>query len=237
MLSAINELGRLKLSLDKEGLIDIFVENPNLNNKYNKVILIVFEIDKDKVFYKDVELEDFSNEKITRYLYKKGTPNGTDYTPTCKITELKKTYENKIEKWFENFKEYDELIKKISDELNRNKNIIISKIEKLQSEIKHSSILTIAFEQDSKRKYIGDYKVFIDIFKELIEKNYKESLKENEVCALCGEVKEVSGNSLSNIFKFYTIDKPGYISGLNEKLAWRNAPICFDCSKNLEKAK
>lgn len=39
-------------------------------------------------------------------------------------------------------------------------------------------------------------------------------------------------------YKFYTIDKPGYIAGgFNEKESWKNYPVCAECRLALEEGK
>jgi len=54
------------------------------------------------------------------------------------------------------------------------------------------------------------------------------------VCSICAEPhKEVSGKT--DVFKFYTIDKPGFITGgFRVENAWKNYPVCKDCIKYLE---
>jgi CRISPR-associated protein Csh1 len=107
-------------------------------------------------------------------------------------------------------------------------NDLNTKIGTLSKE--ENAILTIKINN----KYIGEFELFSRILLGL------ESLKDdsigesNKVCSVCGKRQEkVSGNI--NTFKFYTIDKPGFIvGGFNEKLSWRNFPVCQDCKLALE---
>ena len=53
-------------------------------------------------------LEEYKGKDISCYLYKKGSPNGTDLTPTSKVAaSLEKTFQIKFLKWFENYEEYE----------------------------------------------------------------------------------------------------------------------------------
>jgi len=54
------------------------------------------------------------------------------------------------------------------------------------------------------------------------------------VCSICSfSGKDVSGKT--DVFKFYTIDKPGFITGgFKEAEAWKNYPVCLECKTFLE---
>jgi len=59
---------------------------------------------------------------------------------------------------------------------------------------------------------------------------------ENESrCAVCGNWTRVKAEIP---FYFLTFDKPGYVvGGLNEKFAYKNSPICFDCFEKMRIAR
>jgi len=62
--------------------------------------------------------------------------------------------------------------------------------------------------------------------------------KEKHTCSICQRYTEVYGNAIADIFKFYTLDKPGYIAGGFQKLdAWKNFPVCLDCALKIEEGK
>ncbi|KPL89587.1 TIGR02556 family CRISPR-associated protein [Ardenticatena maritima] len=55
-------------------------------------------------------------------------------------------------------------------------------------------------------------------------------------CAICGEEKEVSGDI--SPFKFYTIDKPGYVvGGFDKTLAYKAFPLCYDCRDLIQRGR
>ncbi len=55
-------------------------------------------------------------------------------------------------------------------------------------------------------------------------------------CAVCGKVKEVSGDI--SPFKFYTIDKPGYVvGGFDKQEAYKAFPLCYDCRDLIQRGR
>ena len=243
-LSAVCLLGKIqKEKITKElgeDTVNIFVENPNDTGAYN----VVLEIIIDKSFnYVETKVTEFKNEYISKYLYKKGSSNGTDFTPTAKITTPEKTFQNKIIKSYEETinaykKTKDvEFLEKIHNTLISNKDKILSDISK-NFDSKKGTILTVVYDN----KYIGDLEIFRDKLRQDAVKNYylidgKESRNKDKTCSICKEKnKEVYGNA--NVFKFYTVDKEGYVAGGFKKLdSWRNFPVCLDCAVELELGK
>ena len=55
-------------------------------------------------------------------------------------------------------------------------------------------------------------------------------------CSICGvENTEVSGLLQIPQFKFYTLDKPGSVSGgFDPTMAWRNFPACRECAEKID---
>lgn len=242
-LSAVCELGKKrkqKIINNGGDVLELFIENPNDNGAYNTVL----EITLDKDFsYKGINITEFKKDYILKYLYKKGATNGADYTPTAKLTTPEKTFNNKILKCFKNtikdYKEHKEIkeITEIYNSLEKNTNAILKDIND-NVESRKGYILTVVCDG----KYIGDFNIFKDKVKRESVKSYylidkKESKGKNKRCSICREIKdEVFGNA--NIFKFYTVDKEGYVAGGFNKLdSWRNFPVCEDCAIELELGK
>ncbi|WP_297889786.1 TIGR02556 family CRISPR-associated protein [Sulfurihydrogenibium sp.] len=228
MLSSLKEIGEILLKVENKEEIDILLENPDSNGTYKTVWVLNFSKDFE---FLGVSVEEFKKENWKLYLYKKGPSNGLDYSPTSRVTEYKKTFENKILRWL---KENDEPnIKKMYQQLEGKKDDILKTLEELDKQNKGNKILTVKID--------GKYPYEIENFKTILLEDYISKLKEvskrNSLCSICGEIKEEVFTT-SNIYKFYTLDKPGYIAGgFREQDAWKNFPICKDCFLKVEYAK
>lgn len=222
MLSAIREIGDI-------------VDNKKINiisAKESKILVI--EVDNYK--YSGIQIEDFDSSKIEKYLYKEGGSRGNAASPFCPLTEPKKTFKKKINNWLKQSKvvKNDESsidIDKIAKIVNDNGDKITKDIsQKIQNIPKNTNkFLTVKIDG----KYLGDYEVFRKCFLQFEEKKLKKSASVG-VCSVCGiSNKEVSGKV--DVFKFYTVDKTGFITGgFKEADAWKNYPVCRECKKSLE---
>jgi len=244
MIEAIRRVG--EYALEKEGKsldnpLDILLDDPA--NRYTENILfIVLESGEDGFEYKGVNIEEYSKDKLGRYAYKKGAPNGPDITPTSMITTVESTFDRtKILPWF---KKYDKLgldedinfLVKIGDCIRKNKGKILADLNEEYKKENNVISLKIANE------YIGGYKIFQNILidratKNLYSKYGKVSKSENQICSVCNQRRaEVYG--FVDTYKFYTVDKPGFVSGgFQQKNAWKNYPVCLNCALILEAGK
>ncbi|WAM33900.1 TIGR02556 family CRISPR-associated protein [Caldicellulosiruptor morganii] len=161
---------------------------------------------------------------------------------------VENVFEKKVENWFSNkalplakklskqgdISDKDALfIQSISRAIENNREKIInhvtehifSEFEKLKSNI----LLTFSFDG----KYIGEYEIFKRFLLELVKEKAGKSSSQNKTCSICKQKREnVSGTV--NVFKFYTIDKPGFIKGgFSPQNAWKNFPVCSSCQQNL----
>jgi len=272
MIQAIKELGELKLKgegRDTSDLLSILVQDPNLTKRYPFTFVIVFEKKDTILSYSKILPERTSKDKIIKYLYRRKSSQGSNYTPTCLTGKsIETTLKNRIDGWFSNIKEtkegklifelkakeeksqipiesplFRELLKvfktyrnKIFFELVQQWKNICPSLEKGKGT---GVVLTIGFtESDGSMKYIGEYKEFQQFLIDLKLSKLKEVRKKDHFCSFCGRKKEVYGNALADIFKFYNLDKPGYIPGGFQRLdAWKNNPICFECALNIEEGK
>ena len=244
MIEAIRRVG--EYALEKEGKsldnpLDILLDDPA--NRYTENILfIVLESGEDGFEYKGVNIEEYSKDKLGRYAYKKGAPNGPDITPTSMITTVESTFDRtKILPWF---KKYDKLgldedinfLVKIGDCIRKNKGKILADLNEEYKKENNVISLKIANE------YIGGYKIFQNILidratKNLYSKYGKVSKSENQICSVCNQRRaEVYG--FVDTYKFYTVDKPGFVSGgFQQEDAWKNYPVCLNCALTLEAGK
>ncbi|MCS7213071.1 MAG: TIGR02556 family CRISPR-associated protein [Candidatus Calescibacterium sp.] len=232
MIRAIRELGRLYPNTELDKLPE------------GHLIIIELSSTGGTLQFDQVSIEEIDLEKIKNYLYKKGTPNGPNFSPTAIITEPEKTFDVKVIGWFRrimkdfsgkpDLQNHLNYVKKIQDCLDQNSEKILSEIKNKISEYKksrdHSFSITIKIDQ----KYIGEIQEFQELFKAFLSHSFSgKSFQEEALCSLCGKKGEVSGSV--GVFKFYTLDKPGFIAGgFKEEFAWRNFPVCRDCQFHLE---
>lgn len=248
MLEALKELGDIILEKEKKSPLESLVEDPNANGRYNNVCVIVLEKYEENLKFIDVELEEYRRDYKMRYLYRSGSANGPDFSPTAKLTEPEKTFRMKIFGWFNKLlkdkslgisPDERELLSKIYTELDKNAEHIVESISRIRQEIpkKESIFITIKIKQDDKEYYPGDLDIFRKILVKQVQNKNLEIYSENRTCSICKSRKDVViGNA--GIYAFYTLDKPGFITGgFRETFAWRNFPVCLECMRSLEEGR
>ncbi|MGB2727816.1 MAG: TIGR02556 family CRISPR-associated protein [Halobacteriota archaeon] len=259
MIEAIKRIG--EYALENEGksldnptdLLNILAEDPASSEAYKHILAIKLNKKENGFEFVDVDLEEYSKSKIRQYLYRRGSGNGPDITPTSRVTEVERTFvKNKTLPWFSKVVEDETLnlkdeeldfLREMNDCLFENKDIILSKLSELSKETNKNekSIITIVSEDNGKR-YIGDYSVFREILKARALSGYyqkynKKSKSEDKICSICKSQKDEVYGFVST-YKFYTVDKPGFVSGgFDQSLAWKNYPVCQRCALTLEEGK
>lgn len=242
MIEAIKEIG--EYAIEKEGKsidspLSILIDDPS--NRYTaNILFIVLESGKEEFKYKCVDVEEYSNSKLEKYLYKKGSPRGADITPTAMITKVENTFDQKILNWFN---EYDKIgadeeqnfLVKIGNCLRNDKEQILKDLNDGYN--KENNIIGLKIDN----KYLGDYDMFQEILVDRAKENFyskygKTSKSEDEICSVCNQRAEVYG--FVDTYKFYTVDKPGFVSGgFHQEEAWKNYPVCLNCALTLEAGK
>ncbi|MCK4643611.1 TIGR02556 family CRISPR-associated protein [bacterium] len=252
MIEAIKEIGEYIIQKKEKNIeepLDILIDNPESNPKkpsYKNILLILLKKANGGFDYKGIDIEEYSHGKLDRYLYKKsGGSNSPDITPTSRVTEISKTFVKKILKWFNNYtaqepNENTNFLVKVGNCLRNNKDKILDDLKEKHSGIdrKEKSIITLKIDN----RYIGEYDIIKEILLEesiigFYSKYGKISKAENMICSVCNEKKsEVYG--FVDTYKFYTVDKPGFVSGgFQQKDAWKNYPVCLECALKLEAGK
>lgn len=256
-MKTIKDIGELQYNnLETEDKsLEIFTEDPSDGGRYNIVNEIVMTFDGNEFTFKEINQREYDDELKYKYLYKFGSSRGCDISPTAKITEPKKTYENKILAAIKDGINYcnesetkeKEILTKLQEKLVEEKEKIVKYITSLFNSIPKKErylILTVVIEEEEKKKYIGDFEVFKRRIREIpINKFYYSATMKKEVvgyescCSICN-LKKDKVFGLASPYAFYTIDKPGYISGgFDYKNAWRNYPVCEECAIKLELGK
>ena len=240
LLDAIYKLG--KLYIEKENLdeIDVLLDNKKIGAT---VLVEIIEQPDGNYRYNKVFQEDYDSKNKVKYLYKRGSSRGTDITPSCLVTDLEKTFNNKFIKWFEKNKSKNALFESLYYLLLDNQNQIFIDLNNIIQSInlKDSNILlSIVISKNSKLLYLNDFAEFKNILKEDSLKKYygSKKIKGNGVCCLCDEHKEVYGLVSTAIgFSFSTPEKIGNVPGNDIRNQWKLLPICSECALYLNAGK
>ena len=98
MIEAVSKIGDyvLQKNSDSGDSLSTYIENPNSNGKYKSVLIVLLKENDGGYSFSRVVLDEFQSD-FSKYLYKKGAPNGTDATPTSKLAgSLEKTFQNRF---------------------------------------------------------------------------------------------------------------------------------------------
>lgn len=241
MLSTIRDIALL-ISRGSLSVKKPIKENPDL--------ITSILIDLKQNAFCGFDLEDFDNHKVDLYLYFPDASKGNKPHPFAPITDPETTLYKKILQWVD--KCWDEL-KDLSDEerafleklkgiLDENKETILSQLIEKFSQRKPAkgskNFLTIKFVGE--KEYLGEYELFKKAVNMIIANKFHASSSPEKIpCSVCGNEQKVSSDiSAIADFKYATLDKPGFImGGLNEKEAWKNIPVCWECMNLLQKGK
>jgi len=240
---------------DSEDLIRDLIQNPNEKGNISKVFEIILKQQGKGFVCEKVNVSEFSETRLMKYLYRHGSSRGSDVTPTSKFAgDMEKTFKNKIHKCIGDIEkektsigltaDEQKIITQINKALSASEKDIIITLQKQLEDIdqKEGSILTLVFSGNEGKRYIGDMELFRKILQNKGKEKYykkhgKESLGQDQTCSVCHEKqKEVYG--FVNTYNFYTVDKPGFVSGgFKQQDAWKNYPVCCDCAVNMEQGK
>lgn len=218
---------------EKLSPLAVLVQSPKEKKNCNYLVLINLQYSPSTTSFTDITLEELSEEKNMLYLYREASPNGPDFSPTSKITEVERTYKNKILGWFRRFAQNDPFLNSIYALLRNEEALLVQEIEKKIAELpKQPLCLSIKIND----KYVGEFEIFQQRFLEAYLEEWMGKPVRDKTCSICQERKDVYGNI--RVFKFYTLDKPGFIAGgFREENAWRNYPVCRECILALERGR
>lgn len=251
-MKEIGEYALEKENKDLNDFVSILVENPASNETYKHIFCIKLVSCQNSFEFKEIEHQEYSKEKIVKYLYKRGSSNGPDITPTARVTEIKKTFSNKIIGWFSKplkeakpilDSEEVQFLELLGNCIKENEEKILLELEPKVNSIdaKENSILTLVLEENDFIRYVGDFEVFRKILKNNgASKFYSKydiiSKADDKICSICKTHKEVYG--FVTPYEFYTVDKRGFVSGgFDQSKAWRNNPVCLECALKITAGK
>lgn len=235
MLKALRELGVL---LGKPPLYDTTI-------KAEYVVALEFE---QNGRFKKATTHRFQSSQISEYLYKKAKgSNPPTLTPTLILnrSDIKKSPKNAnrsgIEKSLKNasgayrkLREGGSSLPKLELEDPCKWPTMVQAITRAIEGFRKKDKVLLTIRVDS--RWMGQRGDFREALKAKLREEGRESLV-NGCCAVCGEEeKEVSGDI--SPFKFYTIDKPGYVvGGFDKAKAYRAFPLCYDCRDLIQQSR
>ncbi|MCW4018973.1 MAG: TIGR02556 family CRISPR-associated protein [Candidatus Bathyarchaeota archaeon] len=239
---------------DAKQVTEILCEDPQSSDLYKTIITVELNKKGEDITFCRVGKEKYTSEKTFCYLYRRGGSNGSDFSPTCRLTEPKKTVTGKFFKWF--YTDFSDPSYGLTEEeqaiLTNIKSCILSNSKQILEAIttqylslkneKQSGIITIVLHDKGGKKYLGDISEFKKILRANALASYshkfnKISKSKNQICTICREKRaEVYG--FVSTYNFYTVDKPGMVSGgFDQSKAWKNYPVCRNCALTLEEGK
>ncbi len=197
----------------------------DLGKKYTRVITIDLETEDDKLLYSGCRL---AYKTDANYLYRK-TPSAKPDPYSLTLKPSKKGPAGLIDR-FVKFCEMHpgKLANDIKVILSENKEKIVRDIEDQAEQITEKNefyFLTVLIDGRS----VGAFDEFRSVFLNEVQKlpNSRRG-----VCFLCGKETEV-GARVSNIFKFGTIDQPGFAHMMSNKSHDVTMPLCQVCFSKL----
>lgn len=222
-----------------DNLTEIILDEVNKGGNYSKVYAINFEETGSGLCYKDIGIEDWDKKKTLQYLYREKGSQGAHFTPTARIAgnreeDVRKTFENRIKKWFDRLnREHSEWLEKsaflasLNDAFRRDQKKIENDLVKFRMQYEDGGFLTLIFYLDGGKKYLGDMGDISSYLLEYSQEKYNE-ISNDGICCLCSKKTKIFGDA--SPLTFYTLDKPGYIAGgMKKEEGYKNFPLCFEC--------
>lgn len=243
MLVPVKTLGDVILKSEPLNELNRQLDDPGAGGRVSKVAAVTLVQEGEGWRYSGVEPEDCVPEKKERYLYKKGSANGPDLSPTARLTDVEKTVPNKLLNWFKILDKNIVIseserffLTRVSQCLQKNREQIMADVEEYRKSVpqKEQMLLTLKWRlTDGSARYPGDWPIFRELLLQQVREKEFGQMAENKVCSVCGKRKaRVLGNA--SVYKFYTEDKIGFIAGgFDKKRSWRNFPLCSECRESL----
>ena len=128
MLNALYDIGKLWLEKDNINKLEILLDSNKLTNT-KRVLFVELNVLDNEVNYNGISLEEFKKDNNIIYLYKKGSPRGTNMSPSSLITDVEKTFNIKFIKWFKDNQKKDDMIKNVYNALLENADKIIEELK------------------------------------------------------------------------------------------------------------
>ncbi len=213
---------------------------PDMPKNITHVIWINIRQIKNDVDFDGMDILEYSENIPILSLLRKASSNGTNYGPSAQVTEIEKTFTKKIMPWFQEAakdaeKEVEQkALSAIYDLLLHNQEDIIGIINEKAVKTKNVNYM-ISVRLNQKVPY--EVPMFFHYYEKKIRKKIVGEDNCIGTCCLCRK-NDVGLVPKLDVFKFYTLDKPGFVSGgFREEDVWRNCPVCTSCEPVLREGK
>ncbi|MEM4290377.1 MAG: TM1802 family CRISPR-associated protein [Nitrososphaerota archaeon] len=245
MIETIAEWGDFAITRKLINPEDLLITGDTFKKTSHVLAILLEKLENGGFQYKRVSVEIYDDNKKDKYLYRKKSSAGAEFTPTAFLTKPEKTFNNKILRWYKD--STDPHMESVYQELESKRNKIIKDLTERYNSLKirkgNNVLVTIKFLDGSSEKYLGEINEYIEILRKDSAQRYyymkslgKALGKTN--CFLCGEFGEVYGFTLPAVgFLFATADKPSFTPNLRRDLQWKNIPLCGNCSDKVEAGK
>ncbi|CUA79986.1 TIGR02556 family CRISPR-associated protein [Anoxybacillus suryakundensis] len=229
MIESIAEIGKWALEKKQKTVVDQLIED----HGYPYAMNILLKEEDGTFVFVGIEVEE-AHIDFKKYLFRNGSPRGTNYSPTARITTVDNTFHQKVLGWLKKVKDdEDHYFHSIYELLVSKHEEVVSQLQEKIDQLKDRAILSLKINN----KFLYDLPLFVDKFLFMVNEKDLELYTEEKVCSVCGEKKDVVIGKMS-VFRFYTLDKPGFITGgFHESLAWRNFPVCLNCKSFIEEGR
>lgn len=254
MLKAIKDLGEYITNIEGLSQEAILTDSSKLVNT-NKMLCVTLKRENNSLFFKDVHIEDYSQDKANKILFRsfRHGQYGAFLTSIIKVKRKNRkidhaaSIESIQKKWTLWFRKYSdklndyELFQSLNQELFKNEDIfnkVTDTYQELSDEDIGNCLITIKIRVDKGEKYPSEIYEFAKVFRD----NSLEDLfskhgvvaRGKGTCAFCGRLDDVMPGSP---FAVFTVKKEGFAYNFDRKNSWKQLPICKECSLDLQAAK
>lgn len=237
MLYDIYRVGKVISGMEQTGMDPMLV--PETLSNITNVLTLNFKQEEASVQYRGVNCSEYSREGAEKFLLRKASANGPNYGPSAQLTENEKTLMKKTAAWFkeaasEGEEASQKIFLKIFELITENKEAIIEEMkEQRPTDKKAKVLLTVRIDG----RFPGEEERFFTYYSKKVRNKLIGKENHTGTCCLCGS-KDIALLPKVDVFKFYTLDKPGFISGgFSEDDVWRNCPVCITCEPVLREGK
>ncbi len=237
MIYDVYQIGKAMSGQSGAGELEALYQTDTTDVDY--ILSIDFDFDNDVLVYQGIGITEYNPSLGTeRFLLRKGGSNGPNFGPSAKKTEIPKTVEKKILAWFRDASKENknqELFSRVAEYMGSNLADICKEIEeRAPADKKAKLLITVRIGG----RFPKDVPAILEYYKTIVDNKITGKGEElNGTCCLCKKRNSKLIPAV-NVFKFYTKDKPGFISGgFQEEMFWRNCPVCTSCEPVLREGK